>query len=154
VPTLGFYSFAPLESKEQDMNSMARELRKKCKKWKTQNFIEHADHDVIVHNTKENEPYPGDIAVWKNNLYDEHDKELRGSSIGFCFFLPELIYQCSIALELNGGQIMLQGTFEDNPWKMAIVGGTGCHEGRKGEVEITTPYKGDGHRTHFRVDFD
>ena len=124
----------------------------KCDKFSSRKFIEHAGSDLVIFNTEEGKLNPGDITVWNNHVYDSDSVDKKGSIQGFCTFLPELVYECSITLRLDHGSIMMQGSFLDNPDVLAIVGGTHCYEGMEGgEVRVTASYNGNPERTQYKV---
>jgi len=151
---LGFQSPITDEGKVSDPDVRNRSLGS-CKKWKKKHFIERAESDLLIYNTEPNKVSPGDITVWHNDLYDSDDEDKKGTSQGFCIFLPELVYECSITLNFGDtDQIMVQGALLENPWKLAISGGTGCFDGTEGEVKVTASYDGKSDRTQYRITAD
>jgi len=122
-----------------------------CKHWKRRTLIERSTTDTFTYNTEDNVIHPNDYVTWNNEVYDESEMELKGSSRGFCMFLPQLIYECSISYEFNIGQLMVQGSFVDNPWTLAVVGGTGCFVGAQGTVEVLANYQGQSNKVLYDI---
>jgi len=140
-----------LEVESKHLRSRRELASDKCDRFYSKTFVEHAGSDVVIYQTKDGQLNSGDITVWNNELYNSDDTKKVGNTYGFCVFLPELIYECSITVTLRDGKIQLGGNIEANGDVLAIVGGTGCHdEVEGGEVEINANYKGNPLRTQYK----
>jgi hypothetical protein len=81
-------------------------------------------------------PSPGDIGYTGGVIY-EHGKRV-GRFQGTCTMLPRSSQQCSFALGLPGGQLIVESAygpgFNTGPVAMeAVIGGTGTYAGARGQ---------------------
>merc|ERR1712183_987710 len=123
----------------------------KCDNFYEKKFIERATSDIVVYNTQEGQIKAGDITVWNNELYNGDNVKKVGNILGYCIFLPELVYECSATLRLDHGSIMLQGVYLDNPDYLAVTGGTQCYNDIIGEVRVNAGYLGNATNPQYKV---
>lgn len=78
----------------------------------------------------------GDILTFHNELFDEANAAKQGELEGFCIrSTVGLSWSCSATIALADGQLLLEGIFHDSGDSLfAVVGGTGAHQGAKGEI--------------------
>ena len=123
----------------------------KCDHFTSKKFIERATTDKVIFNTQDGKINPGDITVWNNDLYNGDDEKKVGSILGHCVFLPEIVYDCSVTLRLDGGSVMMQGVYLDNPDYLAVTGGTHCYNDIVGEARVTASYLGNASKTQYKL---
>lgn len=105
----------------------------------TISVIEHADSDVLQHIGPANEEDSvGDVLGFANDLYDENNEEKVGTDNGFCIRTAVgEAFECVWTASLDGGQITVEGPFEDaEETTLAITGGTGDYEDASGTMEL------------------
>ena len=80
----------------------------------------------------------GDLLVFANKVYDEGNKAPVGSDQGYCVrTVVGKSWECFWTLELQAGQITVEGPFMDAGDSLMIVtGGTGKYAGAKGSMKL------------------
>ena len=99
--------------------------------------IEHATTNTVADLGDEGDSI-GDTLTWGNDLYDDQDANVVGSSSGSCWRTkPGETWECTWTNTLEDGSIMVQGPFyDDGDSTIAITGGTGKYNGASGEMTL------------------
>jgi hypothetical protein len=87
------------------------------------------------------EDNPGDVLTFHGRVVNVAQTRTLGRQDGFCVFTEtenglDHFEVCQLVFSLRGGQISLQGTFDQtvNPNRFAVVGGTGVYRDARGQV--------------------
>jgi allene oxide cyclase len=101
--------------------------------------IEHATTDTVTDLGDEGDSI-GDTLTFSNELYDDQDANVVGTSSGTCWRTqPGKSWECTWTNSLEVGSIVVQGPFNDNgDSTLAITGGTGKYNGASGEMKLHT----------------
>ena len=99
--------------------------------------IEHATTDTVADLGDEGDSI-GDTLTFANDLYDDQDANVVGSSSGTCWRTrPGKTWECTWTNTLEDGSIVVQGPFNDSgDSTLAITGGTGTYNGASGEMTL------------------
>lgn len=99
--------------------------------------IEHATTDTVADLGDEGDSI-GDTLTFANDLYDDQDANVVGSSSGTCWRTkPGKSWECTWTNSLEDGSIVVQGPFNDSgDSTLAITGGTGKYNGASGEMTL------------------
>ena len=99
--------------------------------------IEHATTNTVTDLGEEGDSM-GDTLTWSNDLYDDQDANVVGTSSGSCWRTkPGKTWECSWTNTLEDGSIVVQGPFyDDGDSTIAITGGTGTYSGATGEMTL------------------
>lgn len=99
--------------------------------------IEHATTNTVTDLGEEGDSM-GDTLTWSNDLYDDQDANVVGTSSGSCWRTkPGKTWECSWTNTLADGSIVVQGPFyDDGDSTIAITGGTGKYSGATGEMTL------------------
>jgi hypothetical protein len=99
--------------------------------------IEHATTNTVVDLGDEGDSI-GDTLTWGNELYDDQNANVVGSSSGTCWRThPGKTWECTWTNSLEDGSIVVQGPFNDTgDSTLAITGGTGKYNGASGEMTL------------------
>lgn len=99
--------------------------------------IEHATSDTAVDLGDKGDSI-GDTLTFANDLYDDQDANVVGSSSGTCWRTkPGKTWECTWTNTLEDGSIVVQGPFyDDGDSTLAITGGTGSYNGATGEMTL------------------
>lgn len=99
--------------------------------------IEHADSDTLADLGDEGDSI-GDTLSFSNELYDDTDSNVVGSSDGSCTRTkPGKTWHCTWTNTLQDGSIVVSGPFYDSgDSTLAITGGTGDYAGASGEMDL------------------
>lgn len=114
--------------------------------------IEHADSDTMADLGDEGDSI-GDTLSFSNELYDESDSNVVGSSDGSCTRTkPGKTWHCTWTNTLQDGSIVVSGPFYDEgDSTLAITGGTGDYAGASGEMELKARDGGAKYEFTFNV---
>lgn len=99
--------------------------------------IEHALTDTTIHVGKSADGR-GDILVFSNPVFDASNRTQVGHDLGYCVRIkPSVAYECHWNLQLQNGQIMVQGPFFDHADSvLAVTGGTGRYKNARGQMRL------------------
>ncbi len=99
--------------------------------------IEHATTDTVADLGDEGDSI-GDTLTFANELFDDQDANVVGSSSGTCWRTePGKAWECTWTNSLADGSIVVQGPFNDRgDSTLAITGGTGKYNGASGEMTL------------------
>lgn len=99
--------------------------------------IEHATTDQIVDITA-NGDSTGDLLTFHNEVFDEDDQAVVGTSHGDCVRIEVGVsWQCRWTTTLQDGSITVEGPFYDaSPSVLAITGGTGVYREARGSMRL------------------
>jgi hypothetical protein len=99
--------------------------------------IEHATTDTVADLGDKGDSI-GDTLTFGNDLYDDQDANVVGSSSGACWRTkPGKTWECTWTNTLDNGSIVVQGPFYDSgDSTLAITGGTGDYSGATGEMTL------------------
>jgi allene oxide cyclase-like protein len=99
--------------------------------------VEHATTDTVADLGEEGDSI-GDTLTFANDLYDDQDANVVGSSSGSCWRTrPGKTWECTWTNTLADGSIVVQGPFNDSgDSTLAITGGTGKYSGASGEMDL------------------
>ena len=99
--------------------------------------IEHATTNTVTDLGDEGDSM-GDTLTWSNDLYDDQDANVVGTSSGSCWRTkPGKTWECTWTNTLEDGSIVVQGPFyDDGDSTLAITGGTGKYNGASGEMTL------------------
>ena len=99
--------------------------------------IEHATSDTAVDLGDKGDSI-GDTLTFANDLYDDQDANVVGSSSGTCWRTkPGKTWECTWTNTLEDGSIVVQGPFyDDGDSTLAITCGTGSYNGATGEMTL------------------
>lgn len=114
--------------------------------------IEHATTDAVLDNGDKGDSV-GDSLVFANDVYDENDANVVGSDQGSCIRTrPGKAWECTFTVILDGGNIVVQGPFNDEgDSTLAITGGTGDYANATGEMTLTALDGGEKYKFAFDV---
>lgn len=114
--------------------------------------IEHATTDTVLDNGDKDDSI-GDSLVFANDVYDENDANVVGSDQGSCIRTrPGKAWECTFTVILDGGNIVVQGPFNDEgDSTLAITGGTGDYANATGEMTLTALDGGEKYKFAFDV---
>ena len=101
-------------------------------------MVEHATTDATT-DTGAAGDSAGDILTFANEVFDADDKAKIGTDQGVCFrTVPGKAYECFWTVNLDKGQITVEGPFLDSGDSvLAITGGTGEYAGAQGEMALS-----------------
>jgi allene oxide cyclase len=101
-------------------------------------MVEHATTDATTDTGAEGDS-AGDILTFANEVFDADDKVKIGTDQGVCFrTVPGKAYECFWTVNLEKGQITVEGPFLDSGDSvLAITGGTGEYAGAQGEMALS-----------------
>jgi len=101
-------------------------------------MVEHATTDAVT-DTGAAGDSAGDILTFANEVFDADDKNKIGTDQGVCFrTLPGKAWECIWTLNLDKGQLTVEGPFHDSGDSLfAITGGTGEFAGALGEMALS-----------------
>ena len=101
-------------------------------------MVEHATTDATT-DTGTTGDSAGDILTFANEVFDAEDKVKIGTDQGVCFrTVPGKAYECFWTVNLEKGQITVEGPFLDSGDSvLAITGGTGEYAGAQGEMALS-----------------
>jgi allene oxide cyclase len=101
-------------------------------------MVEHATTDATT-DTGAAGDSAGDILTFANEVFDADDKAKIGTDQGVCFrTVPGKAYECFWTVNLEKGQITVEGPFLDSGDSvLAITGGTGDYAGAQGEMALS-----------------
>jgi len=107
-------------------------------------MTEHATTDAVT-DTGASGDSAGDILTFANEVFDADDKAKIGSDQGICFrTVVGKAWECFWTLNLDDGQITVEGPFNDTGDSvLAVTGGTGTYAGAQGEMALS-PIGTDG----------
>lgn len=99
--------------------------------------VEHADTDATAH-IGTGADNAGDVLTFANPVYDGMNKRQIGTDNGFCIrTVPGKAFECTWSVSLSGGQIMVQGPFNDSgDTVLAVTGGTGRYARARGSMRL------------------
>jgi hypothetical protein len=98
--------------------------------------IEHALTDTVI-DTGASGDTTGDLLTFHNPVYDASNSHKVGHDRGDCIRVsPQLgTWECRWTTYLNGGQITVEGPFNDHSnTTLAVTGGTGGFQTAKGQM--------------------
>lgn len=100
--------------------------------------IEHATTDTIVDLTA-NGDSTGDLLTFHNDVYDETNTEVVGTSHGDCVRIEVGVsWQCRWTTAFASGSITVEGPFLDaEPSVLAVTGGTGDFREARGSMRLS-----------------
>ena len=100
--------------------------------------VEHATTDTVVDLTA-NGDSTGDLLTFHNDVYDEANAEVVGTSHGECVRIEVGVsWQCRWTTTLDTGSITVEGPFLDaGPSVLAVTGGTGEYRGARGSMRLS-----------------
>jgi hypothetical protein len=101
-------------------------------------LIEHVTDEVVVDLGDEGDTV-GDTLVFTNELYDEQDATLVGSTNGSCIRTAVgKLWECTFTNAMENGSLVVAGPFADSGrGTFAITGGTGDYAGASGQMTLT-----------------
>jgi allene oxide cyclase len=101
-------------------------------------MVEHATTDATT-DTGTTGDSAGDILTFANEVFNAEDKVKIGTDQGVCFrTVPGKAYECFWTVNLEKGQITVEGPFLDSGDSvLAITGGTGEYAGAQGEMALS-----------------
>ena len=101
-------------------------------------MVEHATTDATT-DTGTTGDSAGDILTFANEVFNAEDKVKIGTDQGVCFrTVPGKAYECFWTVNLEKGQITVEGPFLDSGDSvLAITGGTGEYAGAQGEMGLS-----------------
>lgn len=101
-------------------------------------MTEHATTDAVT-DTGASGDSAGDILTFANEVFDADDKAKIGSDQGICFrTVVGKAWECFWTLNLDDGQITVEGPFNDTGDSvLAVTGGTGAYAGAQGEMALS-----------------
>jgi len=101
-------------------------------------MTEHATTDAVT-DTGASGDSAGDILTFANEVFDADDKNKIGSDQGICFrTVVGKAWECFWTLNLDDGQITVEGPFNDTGDSvLAVTGGTGAYAGAQGEMALS-----------------
>jgi allene oxide cyclase len=101
-------------------------------------LIEHVTSEEVVDLGDEGDTV-GDTLVFNNELYDDKDANLVGSSNGSCIRTAVgKLWECTFTNSMENGSLVVEGPFEDSgTGTFAITGGTGDYSGASGQMTLT-----------------
>lgn len=81
----------------------------------------------------------GDTLVFNNELYDDKDENLIGSTNGSCIRTAVgKLWECTFTSSMENGALVVEGPFEESgTGTFAITGGTGDYSGASGQMTLT-----------------
>jgi len=99
--------------------------------------IEHATTDTVVDLTANGDSI-GDLLTFHNDVYDETNSEVVGTSHGDCVRIEVGVsWECRWVNTFEDGSITVEGPFLDaGPSALAITGGTGEFRGARGSMRL------------------
>ncbi len=99
--------------------------------------VEHATTDTVADLGDKGDSI-GDTLTFGNDLYDDQDANVVGSSSGTCWRTkPGKSWECTWTNTLADGSIVVQGPFNDSgDSTLAVTGGTGKYNGASGEMKL------------------
>jgi len=99
--------------------------------------VEHATTDTVVDLTA-NGDSTGDLLTFHNDVYDETDTDVVGTSHGECVRIEAGVsWECRWVTTLPHGSITVEGPFLDaGPSVLAVTGGTGDYRGARGSMRL------------------
>jgi hypothetical protein len=104
----------------------------------TLTLIEHVSNEVVVDLAEEGDS-AGDTLVFHNELYDDKDANLVGTTNGSCVRTEVgSMWECTFTNTMEQGSLVVQGPFHDSgQGTFAITGGTGEYSGASGQMSLT-----------------
>jgi allene oxide cyclase len=117
------------------------------------NLVEHATTDAVT-DTGACGDSAGDILTFSNEVYDATTRTRSALDQGICFrTVPGKAWECSWTLNLEKGQLTVEGPFYDSADSvLAITGGTGEFAGALGEMALSARgTKGDAYNFVYRI---
>jgi hypothetical protein len=101
-------------------------------------LIEHASNETVVDLADEGDTV-GDTLVFSNELYDDTNANLVGTSQGSCVrTVVGESWECTFTNTMEHGSLVVVGTFYDaGTGTFAITGGTGDYTGASGQMSLT-----------------
>lgn len=99
--------------------------------------IEHATTDTLVDLTA-NGDSTGDLLTFHNDVYDETNTTVVGTSHGECVRIEVGVsWECRWVTTLETGSITVEGPFLDaGPSVLAVTGGTGAYREARGSMRL------------------
>jgi allene oxide cyclase len=99
--------------------------------------IEHATTDTVVDLTA-NGDSTGDLLTFHNEVFDEDDQGVVGTSHGDCVRIEVGVsWQCRWTTTFDNGSIAVEGPFlDEGPSVLAVTGGTGAYRGARGSMRL------------------
>lgn len=99
--------------------------------------IEHATTDTVVDLTA-NGDSSGDLLTFHNEVFDESNESVVGSSHGECVRIEVGVsWECRWVTTFDEGSITVEGPFLDaSPSVLAVTGGTGAYRGARGSMRL------------------
>ena len=103
----------------------------------TLKLVERAATDVVTDIGEEGDTV-GDVLTFANEVYDEGNTNKVGTDNGWCIRTAVgKAWECFWTLTLSGGQVTVQGPFQDAGDSMlAVTGGTGEYAGVRGDMKL------------------
>jgi allene oxide cyclase len=100
-------------------------------------LIEHVTSEEVVDLGDEGDTV-GDTLVFNNELYDENDADLVGSTNGSCIRTAVgKLWECTFTSSMENGSLVVEGPFEESgTGTFAITGGTGDYSGASGQMTL------------------
>ncbi len=100
--------------------------------------VERATTDTVVDLTA-NGDSTGDLLTFHNDVYDETNTEIVGTSHGECVRIEVGVsWQCRWTTTLDSGSITVEGPFLDaGPSVLAVTGGTGAFRAARGSMRLS-----------------
>ena len=102
-------------------------------------LIEHVTNETVVDLGGEGDAV-GVSLVFHNELYDDKDVNLVGTTNGSCIrtSVGEQLWQCSFTNSMEHGSLVVEGSFHDSGrGAFAITGGTGDYSGATRQMALT-----------------
>ena len=101
-------------------------------------LIEHVTSEEVVDLGDEGDTV-GDTLVFNNELYDDKDANLVGSTNGSCIRTAVgKLWECTFTNSMENGSLVVEGPFEESgTGTFAITGGTGDYSGASGQMTLT-----------------
>jgi allene oxide cyclase len=101
-------------------------------------LIEHVTNETVVDLAEEGDTV-GDTLVFNNELYDDKDANLVGTSNGSCIRTAVgKLWECTFTNTMEQGSLVVEGPFEESGrGTFAITGGTGDYSGATGQMTLT-----------------
>ena len=102
-------------------------------------LIEHVTNETVVDLGGEGDTV-GDTLVFHNELYDDKDVNLVGTTNGSCIrtSVGEQLWECTFTNSMEHGSLVVEGSFHDSGrGSFAITGGTGEYSSATGQMGLT-----------------
>ena len=121
---------------------------------RTVHVIEHAKTDTVV-DTGATGDTTGDLLTFHNPVYDSANSTKVGHDRGDCIRVspPQGTWECRWTTYLKGGEITVEGPFNDTSSSvMAVTGGTGAFKDARGQMALKSRKGGTQYDFIFTID--